>query len=77
MRKQILHIVFLLITIILILILKSHYKYTDKDIQLILNYYLEKTDLNEEQFKRLDLDKNNGIDLFDAVLILQEKESDK
>ena len=77
MENKIKYFILLTIIIIAILIFIKSYNSAEDDIQLIMDYYLERIDLNDKQLKRLDKNNDSEIDLFDAVLILKEKRGDK
>lgn len=78
--RKILMIIALVVVMSTIVIykFKKYNTFNEKDVSTILNYYLEKTNLSEVEFERLDVNEDNEVDLFDAILILNKnKESDK
>ena len=78
--RKILMVIVLVIVMSTIVIykFKKYNTFNEKDVSTILNYYLEKTNLSEVEFERLDVNEDNEVDLFDAILILNKnKESDK
>ena len=77
MKDKIKYLILLTIIVIAILIFIKSYNSVEDDIQLIMDYYLERIDLNNKQLKRLDKNNDSEVDLFDAVLILEEKRGDK
>ena len=51
-------------------LIRPDYDYTIEDPQTILDYYLEKITLTDEEKERLDYNKDGIIDMFDATAIL-------
>ncbi|MBO7527032.1 MAG: hypothetical protein J6T74_03940 [Clostridia bacterium] len=49
-----------------------NYKYTQKDIDKIMNILLEKTRPTKKDYKLYDLDKTGEFTLYDLVLVCKE-----
>ena len=72
MKKIIFIIVCILILLLLFLTIYKLIPYTQKDLNRILDIYLEKTKPNMLDYYRLDMDKDGVIDVYDGALAFKK-----
>lgn len=68
--KKVILIIFMIILIVGIAIITR--PYTKKDVQRVLDIVLGKKQSNILDYARLDINKDNEIDLYDGILILNK-----
>ena len=70
-EKLLVMIITLIIMAIVLLVIKER-KYTQKDVDRVLDIYLENKKANIIDYMRLDMDHNYKIDLVDVMMVNNE-----